>query len=281
MVNFGVAIFATDYAIQPAELARAVEERGFESLFFTEHTHIPTSRRTPFPGGGEIPREYSHTYDPFVTLAVAAAVTERIKLGTAVCLIPEHDPIVLAKTVASLDVISNGRLIFGVGGGWNVEEMGNHGVAFKDRWRVTRERILAMRTIWTQDEPEFHGEFVDFDPLWSYPKPVQPNGPPILLGTESRWAYDRVVEYCDGWMPIGRRGDLRAGMEQLRAAASRGGRQFESLDLTVFGVEPDADHARELIDIGFRRLLFRLPSAPAASVVAKLDQYAALARTLS
>ena len=187
MTDFGVLIFATDYSITPANLAQAAEARGFESLFVPEHTHIPASRLTPWPGGRDLPTEYWHTQDPFVGLATAAAVTDSIKLGTGIALITERDPILMAKQVATLDFLSNGRVLLGVGAGWNVEEMANHGVAFGERWSVLRERVLAMQQIWTQEEAEYHGEHVDFDPIWSYPKPVQPGGPKILLGASSRW----------------------------------------------------------------------------------------------
>ncbi|MEE9277075.1 MAG: LLM class F420-dependent oxidoreductase [Dehalococcoidia bacterium] len=281
MPDFGVFMFATDYAIPPAELAMAAEERGFESIFFPEHTHIPSSRRTPWPGGSDLPKEYWHTHDPFIALTAAAAVTERIKLATGICLIPEHDPIALAKTLASLDMLSNGRVILGIGAGWNVEELEHHGSAFKDRWKVTRERILAMRELWTKEEAEFHGEFVDFESSWSYPKPVQPGGPPVLLGATSKWAYDRVVDYCDGWMPIIGRADMREAMERMRAAADRGGRSMDTIQLTAFGAPNDEKGARELLDLGFQRLVFGLPPAPADVVLPLLDQYAGLAKTLA
>ncbi len=180
-MKFGISIFDTDYAIRIDEVAHAAEERGFESLWVPEHTHIPTSRRSPWPGGTELPKEYWHTHDPFVSLAVAAAATTKLKIATGVCLVVERDPITLAKEVASLDFLSGGRFIFGVGGGWNAEEMENHGTDFGKRWRVLRERILAMKEIWTNEEAEFHGKFVNFEPIWSYPKPVQKPHPPILL----------------------------------------------------------------------------------------------------
>src|ERR1700746_3018859 len=208
MALFGAMMFPTDYAIQPVELAKAVEERGLDSLFFPEHTHIPTSRRSPWPGGGELPMEYSHTHDLFVALTAAAAVTKRIKLGTGICLVIERDPILLAKEVASLDVISNGRVVLGIGGGWNAEEMENHGTDFKRRWRLLRERVLAMKEIWSKDKAEFHGEFVNFDPIWSWPKPVQPSGPPVLLGSASSKSIERVMDFCDGWYPPGFLSDL-------------------------------------------------------------------------
>src|SRR5580693_4064334 len=206
MATFGAMMFPTDYAIQPVELAQAVEARGLDSLFFPEHTHIPTSRKSPWPGGGDLPTEYWHTHDQFVALTAAAVATKRIKLGTGVCLVIERDPIVLAKEVASLDMISGGRVLFGIGGGWNVEEMENHGANSKKRWKTVREKILAMREIWTKEEAEFHGEIVNFDKIWSYPKPVQPGGPPVLMGSGSKKVFERVADYCDGWLPINRPG---------------------------------------------------------------------------
>lgn len=280
MATFGVVMFPTDYAIQPVELAVAAEERGFESLFFPEHTHIPASRKTPF-FRGELPPEYWHTHDPFVALGAAAAATKTLKLGTAICLIVERDPIVTAKEVASLDMISNGRMIFGIGGGWNAEEMENHGVDFKRRWKVVREKVLAMREIWTKEAAEFHGEFVNFDPIWSYPKPVQPGGPPVLLGAHTKRAFDRVVEYCDGWMPIVMPGvDLGAGIKSLREAADKAERPFDSLSLTAFGVT-DEKTARELLELGFHRLVFRLPPEGRDKVLPLLDEYASVARKLA
>jgi probable F420-dependent oxidoreductase len=183
MADFGLATSCTHYSIQPAELGKWAEAHGFESLWFAEHTHIPVSRKTPFPIGGELPQPYKEFFDPFVGLTAAAAVTTKLKFGTSVCLVPEHNPITLAKTIASLDRVSNGEFLFGVGAGWNAEEMADHGVDIADRWKVTRERILAMKEIWTKDVAEYHGEFVKFDPLWSWPKPIQPAGPPILLGS--------------------------------------------------------------------------------------------------
>ena len=181
MTDFGVLMFPADYAIQPIPLARAAEERGFESLFFPEHTHIPASRKSPWPGGGDLPQEYWRTHDPFVSLAAAAAVTRTLKVGTGITLVTERDPILMAKQVASLDAISEGRVLLGIGAGWNAEEMENHGVAYETRWKVLRERILAMRRIWTEDNPEFHGEFVDFEPIWSWTNPIQPGGPKVLM----------------------------------------------------------------------------------------------------
>ena len=288
MTQIGIMMFATDEAIQPVALARAVEERGFESLFFPEHTHIPSSRETPFPGGGELPREYSRLHDPFVALTAAAAATSRIKLATGVCLIAQRDPIATAKAVASLDQISGGRFIFGIGAGWNAEELANHGVAFQDRWLVVREHVQAMRALWTQDAAEYHGRFVDFSPVWSWPKPVQPGGPPILLGSNAtKWAYARIAEYCDGWMPLPGRSDLTRALPELAQTAANFGRSMDSISLTAFNPWPKADpaareqHARDLVGLGFQRLVLGVPPAPAATVLPLLDEYAELAAKLA
>ena len=180
MADFGIVAIPTHYTIPPAEMGRWAETQGFESLWFGEHSHIPTSRKSPFPMGGELPQYYKEFFDPFIGLAAAAAVTNRLKLGTSVCLVPEHNTINLAKTIACLDQVAKGRFLFGIGAGWNAEEMADHGIQFKDRWKVTRERILAMKEIWTKDVAEYHGQFVNFDPLWCWPKPARAGGPPIL-----------------------------------------------------------------------------------------------------
>ena len=190
----GVFYFPTDYGIDVTELARALEDRGFKSLFVPEHTHIPLSRRSPFPGGGELPKRYSHTHDPFVALAFAAAATKKLKLGTGILLVPQHEPIVTAKAIASLDQLSGGRFIFGIGGGWNVEEMENHGAHYKTRFKQMREHVLAMKELWTKEEAEFHGQFVNFDKAWSYPKPKQRPHPPILLGGESDHTLSKLTK---------------------------------------------------------------------------------------
>ncbi len=281
-MKFGVCMFATDYAIRIDELARGAEERGFESLFVPEHTHIPKRRRTEWPGGGELPREYWHTYDPFVALAMAAAVTTRLKVGTGICLVIERDPITLAKEVASLDVLSDGRFLFGIGGGWNVEEMENHGTDPKLRWRLLREQVLAMKAIWTQEEAEFHGELVNFDPIWSYPKPVQKPHPPILLGGEGRFTLQRVVEFCDGWFPRGRGGpEFAEGITDLRARAEKAGRDPRSISVSVFGAKPEEAVLRGYEKAGVERAILRLPSADRETVLPLLDRYAALARALT
>ena len=274
MANFGVQIFPTDQTIGPVELARAVEARGLDSLFFPEHTHIPVSRATPFPGGGDLPDWYWRSHDPFIALTAAAAVTERIRIGTGICLVIERDPIVLAKECASLDVLSGGRFILGIGAGWNKEEMQNHGASYKDRWKIVREKILAMRQIWTQDEAEFHGEFVDFDPIWSWPKPVQAGGPPVWMGANSKWVFDRVAEYCDGWMPIG--GSGSGGMDNMKAALEARGRSMDDLTTALFGAPMDVDKLKGRLEQGFTDLIFSLPQSSPEKVLARLDQIADL-----
>jgi probable F420-dependent oxidoreductase len=285
MTDFGVLMFPTDYAIQPVPLARAAEERGFESLFFPEHTHIPASRLSPWPGGGDLPRDYWHSHDPMVGLTAAAVATRDLKVGTGIALVTERDPILMAKQVASLDMISEGRVLLGVGAGWNAEEMANHGVAFEHRWRVLEERILAMREIWSNEEAEFHGDHVDFDPLWSYPKPHQPGGPKVLLGASSKWTWQRIADYGDGWFPIHQTParaaaqgsvDYDEGIRQVRDAWNRAGRTG-SPDFSIFGVGPDEKRVRELIEMGFNRIIFGLPSDDANTVLPLLDQYAAIA----
>jgi probable F420-dependent oxidoreductase len=276
--KFGVTIFPTDYTIQPVELAKAVEERGLDSLFFPEHTHIPTSRATPFPGGGDLPQMYWHTHDPFVALGACAAVTERIRLGTGICLVIERDPITLAKEVASLDVISNGRFVLGIGAGWNREEMENHGANYPQRWAVVREKVLAMKAIWAEDEAAFHGEHVAFDPIWSWPKPAQAGGPPIWIGANSKWVFDRVAEYADGWMPIGGLGT--GNMERMTEALAARDRKIEDLELALFAAPTDIDQLKGRIEQGFDELIFSLPDAPADTVLPLLDKLAGIANTL-
>ena len=307
MTDYAVGMFPTDYSMPPGDVGRSAEERGFESIWFSEHTNIPTSRDTPYPLGGDMPDQYWHTLDPYVAMTAAAMATTKLKVASGIALAGYRDPIILAKTIASLDLLSNGRVILGIGGGWCREEMVNHGLAYEDRWKVLRENILAMREIWTKDEPEFHGEFVDFDPLWSWPKPVQPGGPPILLGVlEGTRQFGRVVEYCDGWVPIapavytsygedalrtGRQqmDKMRDGIRRLREAAEQAGRSSNEVNLTAYavgggsspeteGLLPGAeDEARELIDMGFQRLVFILPPRKEELLLPVMDDYAELA----
>ena len=283
MPDFGIITIPTHYTLQPAELALWAEAQGFESLWFGEHSHIPTSRKSPFPLGGELPQYYKEFFDPFVGLATAAAVTKKLKVGTSVCLVPEHNTINLAKMVSCLDRVSNGRFIFGIGAGWNEEEMADHGVKFADRWKVTRESIYAMKEIWTKDVAEYHGKFVNFDPLWSWPKPVQAGGPPILLGAWSKFVPKRVVEYCDGWIPGDIGVDLAGGVEAIRAEAAKQGKALGRLDLTVMTAEEMARgrlEARisELLKFGFNRISFLVsPDRPDRQRTV-LDRYASLIR---
>jgi probable F420-dependent oxidoreductase len=280
-MHLGVLMFATDYAMRVDELARAAEARGYESLWLPEHTHIPTSRRSPWPGGPQLPKEYWHTHDLFVALATAAAVTTSLKVGTGICLLVQRDPIITAKAVASLDHLSGGRALFGIGAGWNAEEMEDHGTEFRTRWRLLRERVLAMKAIWTTDEPRFDGEFVRFPPMWSWPKPVQRPHPPVLLGGHGPRALARVVDYCDGWLPIGARaGNIPTDVVALRRLATEKGRDPRSISVSVYGAAMEADTLARLAEAGVDRAIFWLPSAGADAVLPLLDRGAQLLRTL-
>ena len=276
--KFGVSIFPTDYSIQPVEIAKEAEARGFQSLFFPEHTHIPTNRNTPFPGGGELPKQYWHSHDPFVALGACAAVTSEIRLGTGICLIIERDPITTAKEIATLDMISNGRTIIGIGAGWNREEMENHGADFKNRWAVVKEKVEAMRAIWTNEEPEYHGKYVDFDPIWSYPKPIQNGGPPIWMGANSKWVFERIADYADGWMPIGGLGS--GNMIRLKEALDSKNRKIEDLTLALFGGPKDRAQIVGRIEQGFDEVIFSLPSEGPDQVLPLLDEYADIVKSV-
>ncbi len=280
-MRYGAFIFATDYAIRPDDLGRALEERGFESMWVPEHTHIPASRRSPWPGGPNLPREYWHTLDPFVALGAAAAVTSRLNLGTGICLVIERDTITLAKEIASLDWISRGRVLFGIGGGWNAEEMEDHGTDFAARWKKLREQIDAMKEIWTKDEAEYHGKFVNFDKMWSFPKPVQRPYPPILMGGAGPHARQRAVDFDGQWLPIGGRAytePLAESLADLRARAEKAGRDPSTVSVSMFGVAPDEAKLAELRDHGVHRAIFGLPPAGRDQVLPLLDKYAALAK---
>ena len=280
-MDFGVTMFPTDYAIRVDELARACEERGFESLWFPEHTHIPASRLSPWPGGASLPKDYWHTVDLFVAMATAAAVTKTLKVASGICLLVERDPIVTAKEVASIDHLSGGRVIFGIGGGWNAEEMGNHGTPFKERWKILRERVAAMKKIWTDDEAAYDGTYVHFDPIWSWPKPVQKPHPPVVLGAHGPLAIKRVVDYCDGWIPIGvRAGDLKTGIDELHRTAREKGRDPRSISISVYGTPADPDALRQLRDLGVARAIFALPPKGRDEVLPILDRYAAAKRNV-
>jgi len=280
-MKYGIAMFPTDYAIPIDELARELEARAFESVWLPEHTHIPASRKSPWPGGPNLPREYWHTLDPFVALGAAAVVTKTLKLGTGICLVIERDPILLAKEVASLDHLSQGRVLFGIGGGWNAEEMEHHGTPFAERWKILRERIGALKAIWTQDEAEFHGKYVNFEKLWSYPKPVQKPYPPILMGGAGPHARQRAVDFDGHWIPIGGRAysePIAESFADFRARAEKAGRDPATLTVTIFGVAPDEPRVAALRDAGVTRAVFFVPSATRDVVLPLLDQYASLAK---
>ncbi|MBA4179155.1 MAG: LLM class F420-dependent oxidoreductase [Anaerolinea sp.] len=280
-MKFGIQMFPTDYAIPVTELGKACEDLGFESLFFPEHTHIPTSRRTPWPGGAPLPLEYSHTLDPFVAMGAVAAVTKTLLIGTGVCLVMERDPITLAKEVASVDFLSRGRVLFGIGGGWNEEEMENHGTKPSLRWKILRERILAMKEIWTKDEAEYHGQFVDFDPIWSWPKPARKPHPPILIGGAGPRTLERVIEYGDEWMPIGGRTGalLAAKIEELQGMAKAAGRG--PIAVSIFGLGPSPELIESYIGMGVQRVIFGLRPEAAERAIPALKNYAEVAKRYS
>ena len=276
-MHIGLTQFSTGYTIRIDELAREAEDRGFESLFVPEHTHIPTSRRSPWPGGPELPEEYKNTVDPFVGLAYAAASTTKLRIGTAIALLTERDPIVLAKECATLDLLSGGRFELGIGAGWNAEEMENHGTVFKDRFKVMCDRAKAIKTMWREETPEYHGPFVDFDPIWSYPKPVQQPGPPVLLGGETKYSLQRVVDFCEGWMPRTRSfGDAKAEMARLKEFADRAGRDVNTIQTSVFGATGDPAAIDSYREAGCFRTLVTIPPKGRDEVLPLLDKHAKL-----
>jgi probable F420-dependent oxidoreductase len=279
IMKIGVYVFVTDYSMSIVELARALEERGFESLFVPEHTHIPASGSSRGAGGPELPRHYSHMLDPFVSLAAAAATTTRLRLGTGICLLTEHDPIVTAKAVASLDLVSNGRFEFGIGAGWNAEEMENHGTVFETRFRLMVDRAKAMKAIWTNDEASYEGEFARFKRIWSWPKPVQKPHPPILLGGNTKHTLRRVMDFGDGWFPFAQGGlDPQVGMQRLREAAEEAGRDVRTVSTTLFGAEPERAYLDRCRAAGIDRVLFGLPSEGADTILPLLDKQATFLR---
>jgi probable F420-dependent oxidoreductase len=270
-VKFGVAIFPTDYAISMTELAPAAEQLGFESLWVAEHSHIPAGRESPWPGGAELPKQYWHTMDPFVALTAAALASKTINVATGICLVVQRDPIHTAKQVASVDHISNGRFLFGVGAGWNREEMADHGTDFGTRFKLMRERIQAMKAIWTQDEAEYHGELVDFGPMWCWPKPVQKPHPPVLLGGSGPTVLKRAVAYADGWMP--NRGDDLGRIAELQELAEAAGRG--RLTVTTYP-KADASEIKRHADAGVDRCIYYVPSDGRDQALARLEELAAL-----
>ena len=274
-MHLGLTIFPTDYSIPLPELALEAEQRGFESLWVAEHSHIPTSRKSPWPGGGDLPKMYYDTLDPFVALSAAAAVTSRIKLATGICLVVQRDPIHTAKQVASLDRISNGRFLFGVGAGWNEEEMNNHGTVFEGRFALMRERVEAMVAIWTRNEAEYHGKYVDFDPIFMWPKPVQKPHPPIHVGGAFPGGARRAARYGNGWIPIaGRADDIASHVVEFRKLAAEAGRDSASLEVSAFGAAGKEEEVKRYRNAGFDRLVFGLPPANRETILPILDRCA-------
>jgi len=280
-MDFGAAIFFTDYSMGPADLGRALEQRGFDSLWAPEHSHIPLSRQSPFPAGGDLPKKYYDVMDPFVTLAAAAAATTRLKVATGICLIVQRDPIQTAKEVASLDQISGGRFLFGIGAGWNAEEMRDHNTEFKTRFGLMQERVEAMKVIWTKSKPEYTGRFVKFPPMMTWPKPVQKPHPPVIVGGAFPFGARRALAYGDGWLPHARRpayGEVLGMLPEFRKMAAEAGRAPDTVPITVFGVAEEADLIKRYRDAGVARIIFNLPAAKADEVLPVLDRCASLMR---
>lgn len=280
-MHFGASMFCTDYSMTPAALGPALEERGFESFWAPEHSHIPLSRKSPWGGGPELPKRYYDVIDPFVGLATAAMTTKTLKLATGVCLIIQRDPIQLAKEVATLDYLSDGRFLFGIGAGWNREEMADHGTDPKTRIALMAERVAMLKTIWTQTKPEFKGEFQSFEPMMTWPKPVQKPHPPILVGGAMPHAARRAIAYGDGWIPLGGRGaDVLEQLPRFRQMAAEAGRDADSLPVSVFGAEMNEDMLKRLRDAGIARVTFSLESEKEDQVLPVLDKIASLINSI-
>ena len=283
-MHFGAAMFFTTDAMRPSELGPLLEERGFESLWVPEHSHVPSSRATPFPSGGAMLREYYEIMDPFLALTAAAVGTRTLKLGTGVCLIQQRDPIQTAKNVATLDQLSNGRFLFGVGNGWNREEMANHGTVFETRHKLARERVEAMKLIWTEDEPEYHGEFVNFDKMQMWPKPAQKPHPPIIVGGAFPHGARRAIRYGDGWIPRATRpnyDDVGQFIPRFHEMARAAGRDPASLPITLFRVPDNLELLRQYRDAGVARVVITLPATKADGIMPILDRWAPLLRALA
>jgi probable F420-dependent oxidoreductase len=276
-MQIGITMFATDRAMSPVQLAREAEARGFYSLYVPEHTHIPTSRRTPPPtGDAELAEEYKRSLDPYVALAAASSVTDRIRLGTGIGLVAQHDPIALAKQLATLDLLSDGRLVLGIGYGWNREEMENHGIDVKRRRAHVREQMLAMQALWSQEVASFDGEFVRFEASWQWPKPVQQPRPRVLIGGgPGPRLFAHVAEYADGWMPIGGAG-VKESLPGLRRALEERGRDPGALHVVPMGVLPERGKLDHYASIGVTEVALRLPSESRDIVLPRLDEFARL-----
>jgi probable F420-dependent oxidoreductase len=276
-MRYGVTMFMTDQTMPPVDLARAIEARGLHSLYVPEHTHIPTSRLTAPPtGDAELRDEYKRTLDPLVALAMCAAVTERLVVGTGICLVAQREPIVTAKAIATLDHMSAGRFVLGIGFGWNADEIADHGVAMADRRDVAREHVLAMRALWRDDVASFDGKYVQIPPTWSWPKPVRAGGPPVLIGgAAGPKMFAHVAEYADGWIPIGGAG-IRAALPDLHRACEAAGRDPATLQIVPFGTVPDAGKLDYYESIGVTEVVLRVPGGAADRVLPILDEYASL-----
>jgi probable F420-dependent oxidoreductase len=279
-MQFGASMFFTDYSMTPSALGQALEKRGFESIWAAEHSHIPLSRRTPFAGGGDLPKQYYDAMDPFVALTAAAMATKTLKVGTGVCLVNQRDPIQTAKLVASIDQVSGGRFLFGIGNGWNQDEMENHGTVFATRHKLVRERIEAMKAIWTQSKAEYHGEFVNFDPMMTWPKPVQKPHPPIIVGGAFPYGTRRAVRYGDGWFPTvgrpGQAGEVLDLLPKFHAMLKEAGRDPVSCPLSLSSAPADLDLLKRARDLGVVRVNVALQAANAEEALPILDKWAAL-----
>ncbi len=280
-MRFGGAVFFTDYSMPAPDLARALEERGFESVWAAEHSHIPASRKTPFPGGGELPKPYYDGMDPFVALTAAAVATTTLKIGTAVCLVQQRDAIQTAKLVSSIDRISGGRFLFGIGGGWNQDEMENHGVVYKSRFKRVRESVEAMKAIWTSEVAEYHGEFVDFDPMYQWPKPVQSPHPPILVGGAFPHGARRAIRYGDGWIPVSVLGDVGELLPAFHKMAREAGRDPATIEITLMGHGSDVEKLKRFADLGVGRVVAMLPSADGDRTMASIDRWTEVMRKVN
>ena len=284
MLKFGASMFFTDYSMAPRELGQALEQRGFESVWAPEHSHIPLSRRTPFPAGGDLPKKYYDAMDPFVTLTAAAVATKTLQIGTGICLIAQRDPIQTAKLVASIDQISGGRFLFGVGNGWNQDEMENHGTVYATRHKLARENIEAMKEIWTKSKAEYHGEFVNFDPMMAWPKPVRKPHPPVIVGGAFPYSARRAIRYGDGWIPQAARGDYKEIADMIprfRQMCAEAGRDPATIEMTSWFPRRDADLMKRYQDLGFARVVFNLESEPADKILPVIDELAALMRKVN
>ena len=284
MLKFGTSMFFTDYSMAPGELGQALEQRGFEFVWAPEHSHIPLSRKTAFPGGGDVPKRYYDAMDPFVTLTAAAAATKKLMVGTGVCLIAQRDPIQTAKLVASIDTVSGGRFLFGIGNGWNQDELEDHGVRFADRHKVARERVEAMKVIWTKSKAEYHGEFVNFDPMMTWPKCVQKPHVPVIVGGAFPYSARRAIRYGEGWIPQAGRGgtgEIADMIPEFRKMATEAGRDPNSIEITVWFPKQEPDLMKRYADLGVARVVFNLDSDKADKVLPVVDTLAGLMRKVN